>query len=236
MSGKIIFISSIDTDTGKTIFTSLLGRYLKKKGYSVITQKIIQTGCENFSEDIKFHRKIMNEQLNHFDLKGLTCPYIFKYPASPHLAAMLEGKTIDLNFISYTTERLAVLFNYVLVEGAGGLYVPLTNDVCLIDYIQEKKYPVVLVTSSKLGSINHTLLSIELAWRRGINVSALVYNNYPITDEVIFNDSIKVFRKYMNKYFPASGIVNLPVTDFSENTEEVELYLSTCLKKIFVTI
>ena len=99
MKCKTIFISGIDTNTGKTIATGLVALYLKKLGYKVITQKIVQTSCNKISEDIIKHREIMNEKLNDFDLQSITCPYIFEFPASPHLSSKLENKEINPNKI-----------------------------------------------------------------------------------------------------------------------------------------
>ena len=96
---SVIFITGIDTGAGKSIATGLIARYLYKNNKSVITQKIVQTGCEKISEDIALHRKIMGIDLNEDDKKGLTCPYTFKYPASPHLAAQMEQKEIDLDVV-----------------------------------------------------------------------------------------------------------------------------------------
>ena len=103
------------------------------------------------------------------DREGLTMPEIFSYPCSPHLAARIDNRPIDFGKIECATQELARRYDVVLVEGAGGLMVPLTEDYLTIDYIAEKQYPLVFVTSGKLGSINHTLLSFEAIRNRGNN-------------------------------------------------------------------
>lgn len=208
---KIRFISGIDTDSGKSIITGLIAKYLQEKGEKVITQKMAQTGCVDVSEDILTHRKIMGIDLQEVDKKGLTCPYIFPYPASPHLSASLVNQEIDIRKIETATNELAKKYDYLLLEGVGGLHVPITLDYSLLDYLEEKKYPLILVTSGKLGSINHTLLSLEMAWRRNIPVVGLVYNCFPKGSEIIEQDSIKVFQKYLNKFYPKASIIETPI-------------------------
>lgn len=88
-------------------------------------------------------------------------PEIFSYPASPHLASQLDNRPIDFDKIKRATEELSERYDSVLLEGAGGLMVPLTTELLTIDYIVQEKYPLIFVTSGKLGSINHTLLSLE---------------------------------------------------------------------------
>ena len=208
---KTIFISAIDTDAGKSVVTGLIGKYLKDKGVDVITQKFAQTGCPEISEDIETHRAIMGDELNELDIDGTTCPYVFTYPASPHLAAEIDSATIDTEVIKASTHKLEETFEMVLLEGAGGLYVPITREYYTIDYIVDNNLPLILVTSSKLGSINHTLMSLELIRQRGIKLKGLVYNSYPNDSEEIFDDSIKVFQAYMKDNFPEASIVSVPV-------------------------
>ena len=154
---RAYFVTGIDTDAGKSIVTGVLARALSARGERVITQKFIQTGCDGLSEDIETHRRIMGIGLLPEDEDGTTCPIVFTYPASPHLAAAIDGRDIDLTLIGRSTEKLLQKYDTVLIEGAGGLYVPLSEAYRTIDYVAEHGLPVVLVTSPRLGSINHTL-------------------------------------------------------------------------------
>lgn len=207
----VYFISGIDTDAGKSIVTGILARTLQNKGVNVITQKFIQTGCVGISEDILKHREIMGIEPQEVDKNGTTCPYVMTYPASPHLAAEIDRITIDTHVIRRATEALSQLYDVVLLEGAGGLYVPVTRDYMTIDYVQDNKYPLILVASSKLGSINHTLMSLEVCRFRGIDVRYLIYNYFPNDSEQISRDSITIFEKYIEKNFPDCRILELPV-------------------------
>lgn len=161
MESNIYFISGIDTDAGKSYCTAWYAKQLSLNGQRIITQKFIQTGNTGHSEDIDLHRRIMGTGYLPEDKEGLTMPEIFSYPCSPHLAAHIDNRPIDFNKIERSTQELARRYDTVFIEGAGGLMVPLTEEYLTIDYIAEKKYPLIFVTSGKLGSINHTLLSLE---------------------------------------------------------------------------
>ena len=192
--GNVYFISGIDTSVGKTAATGAIAKALAQAGKRVITQKMIQTGCEQVSEDIEEHRRIQGIPFTEEDREGWTCPYIFSYPCSPHMAAAKDGRTIDLQVITQATERLRERYEYVLLEGAGGLMVPNDFQSLTIDYIRDQGYPLILVTSGKLGSINHTLLSLFAAEQYGIPVKAIVYNQYPHIDVLIEANTLEYLR------------------------------------------
>ena len=156
------------------------------------------------------------------DKDGTTCPYVMTYPASPHLAAEIDRVEIDVERIHRSTEKLDAAYDVVLLEGAGGLYVPVSRQYLTIDYIQEYKHPLILVSSSKLGSINHTLMSLELCRLRGIEVAYVVYNDFPNDREWIKNDSITIIRQYLDEYFPDCRLLELPVVE-GDKWPELEL-------------
>lgn len=198
----VIFVTGIDTDVGKTVATGWYARRLAEQGTRVITQKLIQTGGKGQSEDIIKHRELQKIPLTREDNLGITCPYIFEYPCSPLLAAQIANKHIDEQVIDKSTDILLKNYDCVLIEGAGGLYVPYQDDKTTIDYIAERNYPVILVTSSRLGSINHTLLSLHACQHRGLTVLSLVYNLYPEEDLAISQDTQQYLRQYLAKHFP----------------------------------
>lgn len=212
MKENVYFVSGIDTNIGKSYATGYLAKLWNEQGRRTITQKFIQTGNEpGYSEDIELHRNIMGMELTAEDKEGLTKPEIFSYPASPHLASMLDKRKIDFNKIECATEALSNIYDTVLVEGAGGLMVPLTEDFLTIDYIQQKNYPLIFVTSGKLGSINHTLLSFEAIRNRGIKLDTVAYNLFPEgEDKIIQQDTERYIRNYLQKYFPQANFVLVP--------------------------
>ncbi|WP_028580115.1 dethiobiotin synthase [Desulfogranum japonicum] len=210
MSCTTVSIAGIDTDIGKSIVTGLLASYLHKMGKTVTTLKLVQTGCKDVSEDILLHRKMMGIKQTPFDLQGTTCPYVFPKPASPALSARLVQQRIEAEVLDQATLQLQQAHEWLLVEGAGGLMVPLNEDLLLIDYLAEKKYPMILVTSPKLGSINHTRLSLEALKNRNVQVLGLVYNLYKATGGEIVQDTLAECKKALKDYGFPSHVLLLP--------------------------
>ena len=128
LPGGVYFVSGIDTNVGKSYATGILARELAAAGRSVITQKLVQTGCIGSSEDIELHRRIMGVAPTREDMDMTTAPEIFTYPCSPHLATVIDGRDIDFARIDAATAVLSERYDIVLLEGAGGLMVPLTDD------------------------------------------------------------------------------------------------------------
>ena len=211
--GKEIFISGIDTDCGKTFITAHLAFHLHKNDIPVITTKLAQTGSKGISDDIIKHRGIMEIGLFDEDKSKLTCPNIFSYPASPHLASKLDNIELNLNVFRKNTEKLLDEYRIVLSEGAGGLMVPLTPNYLTIDYIKEFNLPLILASSSKLGSINHTLMSIFTCLKYDIDLVAVVYNRLPEFDEVIANDSYSIIENYLAEHYKNCQLIDSRILD-----------------------
>lgn len=207
---NVLFLSGIDTDAGKTYATAFLARRFMEQGRSVITQKFVQTGCRDYSEDIAAHRRLMGINPLPEDLDHTTAPVIFTYPASAQLAARLDGREIDLDAIDNATKVLASRYDNVIIEGAGGLMVPLTDDFLTIDYVKSRNLPIVLVTNGILGSINHTLLSLEAIESRGITLDTVIYNTYYDSDKVIAADTLGFIRRYLERRHPQTELLILP--------------------------
>lgn len=203
----VLFISGIDTDIGKTVATGQLAKALYQKGCKVITQKLVQTGCHDIAEDLITHRNMMGMPVQVVDKDRTTCPYVFSKPASPHLASALDHTVINPEIITASTHKLLTDYDVVLLEGAGGLMVPITDSLLSIDYIAEQGYPIVLVSSGRLGSINHTLLSIEAIESRSLNLHALIYNQWqPNSDHPHYkkdDDIVDSTRQYLYQYLQA---------------------------------
>ena len=159
----------------------------------------MQTGCQGIAEDIQTHRRLQGIGLTEHDRNGSTCPYVFAYPCSPHLAAEQEQRPISLEVIDKATHSLLQSYDTVLLEGVGGLMVPLNREQTLLDFATERGYSLVLVTSGRLGSINHTLLSLAAARHAG---QRLVYNRYPAVDPVIGAGTERYLRDYLQRHFP----------------------------------
>ena len=209
---NVYFVSGIDTGIGKSYATGYLARLWNERGVRTITQKLVQTGNTGMSEDIELHRRLMGCGLLPEDHERLTMPEIFSYPCSPHLAAEIDGRPIDFGKIEKATEELSRRYDAVLLEGAGGLMVPLTRQYLTIDYVADHGYPLVFVTSGRLGSINHLLLSLEAVRSRGIRLHTLIYNMYPADeDKIIQRDTENYVTDYLSENWPDTEFVTLPV-------------------------
>ena len=194
---QAIFVSGIDTDAGKTYATAFLARRFMDSGYSVATQKFIQTGCDGVG--------MLPE-----DLDGTTAPIIFSYPASAQLAARIDGREIDLTLVDKATEKLLENYDIVLIEGAGGLMVPVDDETFTIDYVASRKLPMMLVSNARLGSINHTVLSLEAVKARGIDLKAVVFNHHFDSDTLIAEDTLGFLKRYLNRHFPMTELIEIP--------------------------
>ncbi|MBN1928065.1 MAG: ATP-dependent dethiobiotin synthetase BioD [Chlorobiaceae bacterium] len=227
MRGAVIAVGGIDTGIGKTAVTGHLARHFAETGLRVITQKIAQTGCEGVSEDIAAHRELMGVPLQEADRDGTTCPYVFRYPASPHLAAAMEGREIDIMTIRRSTFKLQLRYDLVLLEGVGGLLVPLTPELLFADYVRDAGYGLVLVTSPRLGSINHTLLSLEACATRGIEVRGIVYNRFFPADDLIASDTRKVIAAALKRYgFGDAPLVDLDAGGLAATADDLQCILN----------
>ncbi|MCM8787344.1 MAG: dethiobiotin synthase [Candidatus Omnitrophica bacterium] len=223
---KAIFITGTDTAVGKTIVCGLIARYFKEQGYNVITQKWFQTG--GFLIDIKTHLKIMGEKINVFKkyIKYL-CPYILKFPSSPHLAAKLEGKKILKNKIKESFNYLLNKFDFVIVEGTGGVLVPYNKKNLSVEIVKELNLPTVVVVANRLGAINHTLLTIEVIQKRQIKILGLIFNNLIKNEnDLILEDNIKIIKKLTRKNI-------FGVLPYEENIEVLYKKFLSIGKKIF---
>ena len=219
---SVLFISGIDTDIGKTYATGMLAKALMQQGTNVITQKLVQTGVSvnpmtgkmGIADDIITHRALMDIPLQPCDLDFTTCPYRYQKPSSPHLASRLSKQTLDPEVITSATKSLQADYEVVLLEGAGGLLVPITEQLFVLDYIAAQGYPIILVTSGRLGSINHTLLSLEAITQRGLQVHTVVYNhihdNTDNTDAEIAASTIEFLQNHLQQYYPTTHWLQLP--------------------------
>ena len=233
---SVLFISGIDTDIGKTYATGMIAKALMQQGINVITQKLVQTGVSvnsasgemSIADDIVTHRQLMGIALQRCDFNFTTCPYRYEKPASPHLSAALANAVLDPEVITKSTQQLQENYDMVLLEGAGGLLVPITEQLLTLDYIAEQGYPVILVTSGRLGSINHTLLSLEAIKSRGLEVHSVIYNHIhdsaAQTDAEIAASTIEFLQNHLAQNYTNTHWLSLPVQD-SDGCSNVDFIL-----------
>ena len=161
-----IFVTGTDTGIGKTLVSSLLLRTL---GYRYL--KPIQSGIEE-ETDTALVQRLSGLGAEHFWAES----YCTRTPCSPHLSARIDGIEISLEQILADIEQIS---GPLIVEGAGGLLVPLNNQEFMLDLIRALNYPVILVARSELGTINHTLLSLQALRHAGLEIWGVVMNGPP---------------------------------------------------------
>lgn len=187
------FVLGTDTDVGKTYISSLLYKGLKKFGCGYF--KAIQSGCyfENgklIAPDVLEVCKKSDEDYNEDYIL-----YRLKEAVSPHLASEMENIEIDVQKIKERYELLKSKNNYLIVEGAGGLLVPLIRDKFYIyDMIKLFDIPVILVCSTRVGAINHTLLTLEALRNRGLRIQGIVFNRVNLSNNYE-KDNIEIIKK-----------------------------------------
>ncbi|MBA5873767.1 MAG: dethiobiotin synthase [Nitrospira sp. CR1.2] len=173
--GNSVFVAGTDTGVGKTLVSAALVRRLVRSGRSVGVMKPVETGVDAALPDQSDAvRLLAAAQVD--DSLDLVSPYRFHLPLAPLSAASAEGQEIDQDIIVDRYKQLAARHACLVVEGAGGLLVPMGRDWDLRDLISRLRLPVVLVGRVGLGGINHALLALEALDRRNIPVVALVLN------------------------------------------------------------
>ena len=165
---KILFITATNTDVGKTYACEKFLKYYSKKGFKVGYFKPCETGVKNLPIDGNKMLKLTKELNPNFDADiNDIVPYQFKLPAAPYVAK--EDTKIDINYLIKKKKELEKLCDILIIEGAGGLMVPIEKDLFIIDLIKIFEAKAILITPSKLGCINDTLLSMEALKNRNID-------------------------------------------------------------------
>ena len=170
-----VFITGTDTGVGKTVVTAAIVVALKAHGINVGIMKPIVTGLEtphSPPSDPAWLMSVTGVQ----DSPSLVTPYRFRLAASPLVAATHEHVSLDLTRITQAFQALATQRDCVLVEGIGGVLVPITKDLFVADLIKRLGLSVLVVARASLGSINHTLLTLECLRSRGVPILGLIFN------------------------------------------------------------
>ncbi len=200
------FITGTDTDVGKTIATTLIAAYFKKQGKNVIPYKPIQSGALEdganlVAPDIQLYR-LAFPALNEEEANT----YLLKTPSSPYLASREDGVNILPAKIVQHFRVLEQKYDMVLVEGAGGLIVPIQdNGYNMIDLIKELSIPAILVARAGLGTINHTVLSVMAMRDAGIPIGGIILNQLTQGDSSIEQDNKRMIEYLTN--IPIIGMI-----------------------------
>lgn len=200
-----VFVTGTDTDIGKTVVTAGLAAVMQSLGYKAGVYKPFQSGAETkngflVSPDLAYVKKL------DFYVETL-CSYLLKAPTAPYIAAELEGVQIDLSTVQREYQSIKQNCEILLVEGAGGIMVPIAKDLLMLDAVKMLSIPLLIVARPDLGTINHTLLTINQAKEAGLDIAGVVINRYPQGTNDI---AIKTAPRLIEEYSDASILGIIP--------------------------
>lgn len=210
-----LFITATDTAVGKTVTTCAIAAALRKQ------RPDIRVGVSKpYASDCRLDREgLVNEDAealahfanSHHPLATIN-PVRFRQPLAPGVAAALKGVDVDLEALRHGMQTVAADADITLVEGAGGLLVPIDPNhakLTMLDFAAAVGYPVIVVTRSLLGTLNHTAMTVELLRRRGLSISGIVMNGYD-SDLEGSDPSIRTNRQWIEKMTDAKVVAVLP--------------------------
>lgn len=185
-----LFVTGTDTGVGKTLIAGAIARILTDKGLKTGVFKPIATGCKRkwdgiISSDTEFLAYCANSNLS---LSTIT-PLGFRTPAAPIVSAAQDGLVIDFDKISAAYEEVCRSSDAVLVEGIGGARVPLTEQFDLLDLAVEFALPVVIVARPNLGTINHTLMTVDCVRAAKLKIAGIIVNGYNAVESTVAEDT-----------------------------------------------
>lgn len=226
---KSYFITGTDTDVGKTIVTAGLAAAIQKKGIDIGIMKPFAAGT---LQSVGFKSKdteLLANAAKVNDPEDLVNPQFFHIPASPYTAAQNLGVDVDVQLVMNSFRQLSKIHDMMLVEGMGGIMTPILKNYFVTNLIKEMNLDVILITRSRIGTINHTLMTCKMCVDNGIRIKGIIINNfdidgYPPTE----------LKRDMEKLttFPVLGIIprldNFEI-DLLRNTIEKEIDIESLL-------
>lgn len=208
-----LFITGTGTDVGKTIVTAGVAATALAMGVPTAAFKPIQTGIAEFAPDIDVIRGLVPSLVPvDDDIPRFT----FDFPASPHLAARVENAEINPDAVTDAIQRAAKLatVDLLLIEGAGGVLVPIRGEFTMLDLMKRLGVPVVVVADAGLGTLNHTLLTIRALRGEGIDVAGVIMNKFPPSPGEIEQDNLEVIK----------SLGDVPILALMETFQDVHLH------------
>lgn len=182
---RIIVVTGTDTAVGKTFLTAKLVRMLNKQGVRAIALKPFVSGVAKKGSKRVWEDEEILKQANRSCPSGIGSASVsfskYRAPLAPFRASLLEKKPIDFKKLKKWIAGFRKQCDILIIEGVGGLLCPLTEKITLADWIAKEKYPTLVVARLGLGTLNHTLLTVEAARRRKIKILGIILNDYPKT-------------------------------------------------------
>lgn len=224
--GKCIFITGTDTDVGKTVISGCIAAALRRTGNKVAYYKPVQCGGL-LDGPIRSPDLALVKELSNLPDECLFNDFAFTLASSPHLASEHDGKPIDINKIKKAIKALVKEHDFVIIEGAGGLIVPLTRNYTVLNLINDLYVPVVIIARAGLGTINHSSLTVNALNSWNVPVKGIIFNFFkggimeednrsivhslngvPVIGTVPFSDDIKRLSNEFEKYVDIGRIRN----------------------------
>ncbi len=229
---QAFFVTGTDTGVGKTLIASALVYQFAQAGYQSIGMKPVAAGVDTLAgETVNEDVSALMSASNVDAPLSLVNPYLFTPPIAPHIAAQQVGHSIEINHILYAFNQLKNLAEVVIVEGAGGFYVPLNDTQTSADLVQALNIPVILVVGMRLGCLNHALLTQHAILAKGLKIAGWVANvidaDMPYLQENVQSLSARIHAPCLgvvpwlnrhesqaNSYLQAAKFLSLPKIDF----------------------
>ena len=209
-----VFVTGTDTEVGKTVVAAALAAVLRERGSNPGVMKPVATGCRYVGEWLAGDDTVcLLESSGAADPVSLVTPFAYEPAVAPTVAAALAGREIELNIIMQAYHQLALNHDVMIVEGIGGIMVPLGGDTTVVDMARELGLPLIIVARSSLGTINHTLLTVHAAETAGLDVAAVVLNRFsPDTEDIVVRNNPREI----------AARINAPVVTLAE-AEDIDL-------------
>jgi len=217
---KSLFITGTDTDIGKTCVCAGIAHSLKKSGIDVGIMKPFACGIKQKSGFSSNDLTVLSNAANVTDSEEFVNPFFFPIPASPYTAAKKLGVKIDIKRVMECFTKLSKVHDMVLVEGIGGIMTPILKNYAIINLIKELDINTIIVTGSKIGTVNHTIMTYDMCKNLKISVKGLIINNFDSTGY-----PISELKRDLNELTNLPVLCSLPhltkfnLNDFSEMIE-----------------
>ncbi len=193
LNGKGIFVTGTDTGVGKTLVAAGIACLLHGSGLKVGVMKPVATGGSRKSDMLVSDDAIMMKEAAHSrDEYSLINPICLPSMMAPVVASKVDRLQVDWKTIWSAFKTLSKKHNHLVVEGIGGLLVPITDDLYVADMARKMKLPLIIVSRPTLGTINHTLLTIEVARSRGLKIKGVIFNNTKIGGGTLLEETNKI--------------------------------------------
>ncbi|CAL1329015.1 dethiobiotin synthase [Candidatus Providencia siddallii] len=202
---KTYFITGTDTGVGKTVVSCGLLQAASKLGYKVTGYKPVASGSKITLCGLRNNDALALQKNSFLNLEyDRVNPIVFKEYTSPHIISKKTGKTINFSLMTKGLKELQLQSNWIIIEGAGGWFTPLSMNKTYADWVLDNKLPVILVVGIKLGCINHALLTVNAILKSGLNLAGWIANE--VKPKWIYK---KEYLLTLNKMieFPCLGVI-----------------------------